>query len=71
MATIELKAANMVARHNAPGFQVDLHHKDLGIKDLGIVTAAARDAGGRHPARSDGSPADGCVAGSGERWPGP
>jgi hypothetical protein len=65
VATIELKAANMVARHNAPGFQVDLHHKDLGI-----VTAAARDAGGRHPARSDGSPADGCVAGSGERWPG-
>ena len=37
---LELKAANMVARHCAPGFRVDLHHKDLGI-----VTAAARDAG--------------------------
>ena len=37
---LELKAATMVARHYAPGFRVDLHHKDLGI-----VTAAARDAG--------------------------
>jgi 2-hydroxy-3-oxopropionate reductase len=37
---LELKAANMVARQYAPGFRVDLHHKDLGI-----VTAAARDAG--------------------------
>jgi hypothetical protein len=63
---LELKAANMVARQYAPGFRVDLHHKDLGI-----VTAAARGRRGRHPARSDGSPADGCVAGSGERWPGP
>jgi 2-hydroxy-3-oxopropionate reductase len=37
---LELKAANMVARRYAPGFRVDLHHKDLGI-----VTEAARDAG--------------------------
>lgn len=37
---LELKAANMVARNYPPGFRVDLHHKDLGI-----VTAAARDAG--------------------------
>ncbi|HET6185879.1 MAG TPA: NAD-binding protein [Trebonia sp.] len=37
---LELKAANMVARHYAPGFRVDLHHKDLGI-----VTAAARGTG--------------------------
>ena len=37
---LELKAANMVARHYVPGFRVDLHHKDLGI-----VTEAARDAG--------------------------
>jgi 2-hydroxy-3-oxopropionate reductase len=37
---LELKAANMVARNYPPGFRVDLHHKDLGI-----VTAAAREAG--------------------------
>jgi 2-hydroxy-3-oxopropionate reductase len=34
------KAAGMRARSFAPGFRVDLHHKDLGI-----VTAAAREAG--------------------------
>jgi len=34
------KAANMRAREFTPGFRIDLHHKDLGI-----VTAAAREAG--------------------------
>lgn len=37
---LDRKAANMVARSFKPGFRVDLHHKDLGI-----VTAAAREAG--------------------------
>ena len=37
---LDRKAANMVARSFEPGFRVDLHHKDLGI-----VTAAAREAG--------------------------
>jgi 2-hydroxy-3-oxopropionate reductase len=37
---LDRKAAGMRAREFAPGFRVDLHHKDLGI-----VTAAARDAG--------------------------
>ncbi|GAB3441875.1 2-hydroxy-3-oxopropionate reductase [Streptomonospora sediminis] len=37
---LDRKAAAMLERDFAPGFRVDLHHKDLGI-----VTAAARDAG--------------------------
>ena len=37
---LERKAAAMVRREFTPGFRIDLHHKDLGI-----VTAAARDAG--------------------------
>ncbi|GAA5196124.1 2-hydroxy-3-oxopropionate reductase [Rugosimonospora acidiphila] len=37
---LDLKAANMLARQFQPGFRIDLHHKDLGI-----VLAAARDAG--------------------------
>jgi 2-hydroxy-3-oxopropionate reductase len=37
---LDRKAAGMRAREFAPGFRVDLHHKDLGI-----VTAAAREAG--------------------------
>jgi len=37
---LDRKAAGMRARQFAPGFRVDLHHKDLGI-----VTAAAREAG--------------------------
>ncbi len=37
---LDRKAAGMIARSFAPGFRVDLHHKDLGI-----VTAAAREAG--------------------------
>jgi len=37
---LDRKAAGMVAREFAPGFRVDLHHKDLGI-----VTGAAREAG--------------------------
>lgn len=37
---LQRKAPGMVARTFEPGFRVDLHHKDLGI-----VTAAAREAG--------------------------
>jgi 2-hydroxy-3-oxopropionate reductase len=37
---LDRKAASMAAREFTPGFRVDLHHKDLGI-----VTAAAREAG--------------------------
>jgi 2-hydroxy-3-oxopropionate reductase len=37
---LDRKAAGMRAREFAPGFRIDLHHKDLGI-----VTAAAREAG--------------------------
>jgi 2-hydroxy-3-oxopropionate reductase len=37
---LERKAPSMVARVYEPGFRVDLHHKDLGI-----LTAAAREAG--------------------------
>jgi 2-hydroxy-3-oxopropionate reductase len=37
---LQRKAAGMRAREFAPGFRIDLHHKDMGI-----VTAAARDAG--------------------------
>ncbi|MFD1938827.1 NAD(P)-dependent oxidoreductase [Nonomuraea mangrovi] len=37
---LELKRHSMVAREFTPGFRVDLHHKDMGI-----ATAAARDAG--------------------------
>ena len=39
-AILDRKAAGMLARSFAPGFRVDLHHKDMGI-----VTAAAREAG--------------------------
>ena len=37
---LERKAANMLKREFAPGFRIDLHHKDMGI-----VTSAAREAG--------------------------
>lgn len=37
---LDRKAAGMLRRTFEPGFRVDLHHKDLGI-----VTAAAREAG--------------------------
>jgi 2-hydroxy-3-oxopropionate reductase len=37
---LDRKAAGMIAGEYTPGFRVDLHHKDLGI-----VTAAAREAG--------------------------
>jgi 2-hydroxy-3-oxopropionate reductase len=52
---LDRKAAGMRARQFAPGFRVDLHHKDLGI-----VTAAAREAGvaiplGAHVAQLVGS----------------
>ncbi|MDR1079048.1 MAG: 2-hydroxy-3-oxopropionate reductase [Propionibacteriaceae bacterium] len=39
-AVLNQKAAKMVARDFQPGFRIDLHHKDMGI-----VTAAARQAG--------------------------
>jgi len=39
-AILDRKAAGMLARDFTPGFRVELHHKDMGI-----VTAAARDAG--------------------------
>ena len=37
---LERKATSMVAREFKPGFRVDLHHKDMGI-----ILAAAREAG--------------------------
>jgi 2-hydroxy-3-oxopropionate reductase len=37
---LDRKAAGMIKREFQPGFRVELHHKDLGI-----VTAAAREAG--------------------------
>jgi 2-hydroxy-3-oxopropionate reductase len=37
---LDRKASSMVAREFAPGFRVDLHHKDMGI-----ILAAAREAG--------------------------
>ncbi|HWC84477.1 MAG TPA: 2-hydroxy-3-oxopropionate reductase [Pseudonocardiaceae bacterium] len=37
---LEQKRANLTGRSFAPGFRIDLHHKDMGI-----VTAAAREAG--------------------------
>jgi 2-hydroxy-3-oxopropionate reductase len=37
---LEQKRANMLERSFVPGFRIDLHHKDMGI-----VTAAAREAG--------------------------
>ncbi|MBO1767335.1 2-hydroxy-3-oxopropionate reductase [Allobranchiibius sp. GilTou38] len=39
-AVLEQKRDNMTTRSFAPGFRIDLHHKDLGI-----VTSAAREAG--------------------------
>ncbi|PXX60458.1 2-hydroxy-3-oxopropionate reductase [Nocardia tenerifensis] len=37
---LEQKQGNMLSRSFPPGFRIDLHHKDMGI-----VTAAAREAG--------------------------
>ena len=39
-AVLNQKAQKMLDRSFEPGFRIDLHHKDLGI-----VTAAAREAG--------------------------
>jgi 2-hydroxy-3-oxopropionate reductase len=39
-AVLDRRAPDMVARNFRPGFRVSLHHKDMGI-----LTAAARDAG--------------------------
>lgn len=38
-AVLDQKASNMLAREFVPGFRVELHHKDMGI-----ATAAAREA---------------------------
>jgi 2-hydroxy-3-oxopropionate reductase len=43
-AILDRKAPNMLARNFAPGFRVDLHHKDLGI-----FGEAARQAGTAAP----------------------
>ena len=37
---MEIKGESMLARQFAPGFRIDLHHKDMGI-----VTSSAREAG--------------------------
>jgi 2-hydroxy-3-oxopropionate reductase len=37
---LDQKKSNMLGRTFEPGFRIDLHHKDMGI-----VTAAAREAG--------------------------
>ncbi|MGH2893423.1 MAG: NAD-binding protein, partial [Solirubrobacteraceae bacterium] len=37
---LQQKRSNMLSRSFAPGFRIDLHHKDMGI-----VTSAAREAG--------------------------
>lgn len=39
-AVLDQKASKMLDRDFAPGFRIDLHHKDMGI-----VTSAAREAG--------------------------
>jgi 2-hydroxy-3-oxopropionate reductase len=39
-AVLQQKKENMLSRSFEPGFRIDLHHKDMGI-----VTAAAREAG--------------------------
>lgn len=44
-AVLNQKAGKMLDREFAPGFRIDLHHKDLGI-----VTSAAREAGVAAPA---------------------
>ncbi len=54
-AILERKAAGMLKREFAPGFRIDLHHKDMGI-----LTGAAREAGvaiplGAHVAELIGS----------------
>ena len=41
----------MLAREFAPGFRIDLHHKDMGI-----VTSAAREAGVVIPLGARSSP---------------
>ena len=50
---LDQKGANMLARDFKPGFRIDLHHKDLGI-----VTAAAREAGVVIPLGARRRPAD-------------
>lgn len=37
---LDIKGDSMLAREFAPGFRIDLHHKDMGI-----ITSAAREAG--------------------------
>src|SRR2546430_2044436 len=44
---LDRKAAGMLARNFTPGFRIALHHKDMGI-----VTAAARETGVSIPLRA-------------------
>src|SRR5699024_2397828 len=46
-AVLNQKAQKILDRDFAAGFRIDLHHKDIGI-----VTAAAREAGGAIPVRA-------------------
>lgn len=50
------KKDNFLNRNFAPGFRIDLHHKDMGI-----VTDAARNVGGA-PGRRGRRPAGGLAA---------
>ena len=57
---------NMLAREFAPGFRIDLHHKDMGI-----VTAAAREAGVAIPLGSHVAQLVAAAAAPGPRRPRP
>ena len=59
---LDQKKQNMLDRSFEPGFRIDLHHKDLGI-----VTAAAREAGVVVPAGRARRPADGLRPGQRRR----
>ena len=63
---LEQKRENMLSRSFAPGFRIDLHHKDMGI-----VTSAAREAGVIAAARRDRRAADGLGARLRRRRPRP
>ena len=63
---LDRKANGMLAREFAPGFRLELHHKDLGI-----VTAAAREAGVVIPLGAVVGPARGRAGRPRRRRPGP
>jgi 2-hydroxy-3-oxopropionate reductase len=65
-AILDRKAAGMLARRFDPGFRIDLHHKDLGI-----VQAAAREAGVVIPVGALVSQLVAVAAGPGPRQSGP